>query len=105
MPFISRRLRKPVGIALAGAAFAAAWLVRGGSLWWVSILAVIAALSGWWPAPASSNAVAVTAVSGQAWCGPLVTGPAAAISVRTGNGVVTVPVQAIARVRPVAQCR
>ena len=46
MPFISPRLRKPVGIALAGVAFAAAWLVRGGPLWWVSILAVIAAFIG-----------------------------------------------------------
>ena len=41
MTFISPRLRKPVGITLAGAVFAAAWLVRGGPLWWVSILAVI----------------------------------------------------------------
>jgi hypothetical protein len=44
MTFISPRLRKPVGIALAGAVFAAAWLVRGGPLWWVSILAVIGAV-------------------------------------------------------------
>ena len=43
MTFISPRLRKPAGIALAGVLFAAAWLVRGGPLWWVSILAVIAA--------------------------------------------------------------
>jgi membrane protein implicated in regulation of membrane protease activity len=43
MSFISPRLRKPVGIAVAGAVFAAAWLVRGGPLWWVSILAVILA--------------------------------------------------------------
>ena len=43
MPFIPPRLRKPAGIALAGAVFAAAWLVRDGSLWWVAILAVIAA--------------------------------------------------------------
>jgi hypothetical protein len=40
---IPPRLRKPAGIALAGVVFAAAWLVRGGSLWWVSILAVILA--------------------------------------------------------------
>jgi len=40
--FISPRLRKPVLTALAGAAFAAAWLVRGGPLWWVAILSVIA---------------------------------------------------------------
>jgi hypothetical protein len=43
MTFIPPRLRKPAGIALAGAVFAAAWLVRSGPLWWVSILAVILA--------------------------------------------------------------
>jgi len=69
------------------------------------ILAVIAALSGWWPASGSSTAaVAVTSTNGQAWCGPLVTGPAGAISVRTANGVITVPAQAIAQVRQVAGC-
>ena len=68
------------------------------------ILAVIAALSGWWPSPASNPAVAVTGTTGQAWCGPLVSGPADAISVRTAHGVITVPAQAIAQVRPVAQC-
>jgi hypothetical protein len=42
-PFMSPRLRKPAASALAGAVFAAAWLVRGGPLWWASILAVILA--------------------------------------------------------------
>ena len=70
------------------------------------ILAVIAALSGWWPASSSSTAaVAVTSTNGQAWCGPLATGPAGAISVRTGNGVIIVPVAAVAQIRPVAQCQ
>ncbi len=41
--FIPPRLRKPAGALLAGAVFAVAWLVRGGPLWWVSILAVIVA--------------------------------------------------------------
>ena len=41
--FIAPRLRKPAGIALAGVVFGAAWLVRGGPLWWVSVLAVLAA--------------------------------------------------------------
>jgi hypothetical protein len=68
------------------------------------ILAVIAALSGWWSAKASTAAVAVTGTNGQAWCGPLVSGPAGAISVRTANGVITVPAQGVAQVRPVAQC-
>ena len=41
MTFVPPRLRKPAGAALAGLLFAAAWLVRGGPLWWVSINAVI----------------------------------------------------------------
>ena len=40
--FIRPRLRKPAVTALAGLLFAAAWLVRGGPLWWVSIMALIA---------------------------------------------------------------
>jgi len=68
------------------------------------LLAVIAALSGWWPSHASNPAVAVTGTTGQAWCGPLVSGPADAISVRTVNGIITVPAQAIAQVSPVGQC-
>ena len=39
MAFIPPRLRKPAGIAVAGVLFGAAWLVRGGPLWWISILA------------------------------------------------------------------
>ncbi len=75
------------------------------------ILAVIAALSGWWPSAASSAAtssaagtVAVTGASGQAWCGPLVSGPAGAVSVQTAGGIVTVPAQDIARVSPAERC-
>ena len=41
MTFVPPRLRKPAMYALAGVLFAAAWLVRGGPLWWVSIVAVI----------------------------------------------------------------
>jgi hypothetical protein len=91
--------------ALPSAGQAAARLRDGIRLTIVAvILAVIAALPGWWPASTSSAAVAVTGTSGQAWCGPLVNGPAGAISVRTGNGVISVPAQAIAQVRPVTQC-
>ena len=42
MTFIHPRLRKPAGNALAGLLFAAAWLVHGGPLWWVSIMTLIA---------------------------------------------------------------
>jgi hypothetical protein len=41
MTFIPPRLRKPAMYTLAGVVFAAAWLVRGGPLWWVSIMAVL----------------------------------------------------------------
>ena len=110
--FTVGRVAYPVGdvtdgaSAVPGAAGAAARLRTGIRLTIVAlILAVIAALSGWWPAASTTVAVAVTATtSGQAWCGPLVSGPAGAISVRTTSGVVTVPAQAIAQVRPVAQC-
>jgi hypothetical protein len=40
MRFIRPRLRKPAGIALAGTAYAAAWLARGGSGWVPAITAV-----------------------------------------------------------------
>src|ERR1700753_1884439 len=40
---IPPRLRKPALMVLSGVLFAVAWLVRGGSLWWVSIPALIVA--------------------------------------------------------------
>ena len=51
MRFIRPRLRKPVGIALAGTAYAAAWLVHGGNGWQWAIVAevgVIALTIGWY---------------------------------------------------------
>jgi fatty acid desaturase len=45
MTFIPPRLRKPAWTALAGLLFAGAWLVHGGHLWWVSIMAVIATVA------------------------------------------------------------
>ena len=51
MNFIRPRLRKPVGIALAGTLWAAAWVVHGGNGWqWaiVAELGVIALAIGWY---------------------------------------------------------
>ena len=36
--FLRPRLWRPAGIAVAGTAFAAAWLVRGGSSWFLAIV-------------------------------------------------------------------
>jgi hypothetical protein len=41
--FISPRLRNPAVSAMAGVLFAAAWLMRGGPLWWVAIMSVVVA--------------------------------------------------------------
>ena len=106
--FTVGRVAYPVGDALHGDRAVAAGTARiraGIRLTIIAlILAVIAALSGWWPSPASNPAVAVTGTTGQAWCGPLVSGPADAISVRTASGIITVPAQAIAQVSPVGRC-
>jgi hypothetical protein len=45
MRFIRPRLRKPVGIALAGTAYAAAWLVHGGSGWLWAIVAELSVIA------------------------------------------------------------
>ena len=44
MAFIRPRLRKPLGIALAGTVFAAAWALRGGHSWQLSIAMVVTVL-------------------------------------------------------------
>jgi hypothetical protein len=114
--FAVGRVAYPIGETAADAgappspAQAAAGLRSGIRLTIIAlILAVISALSGWWPASgasaSASPAVAVTATSGQAWCGPLVNGPAGAITVRTAKGIVTIPAQVISQVRSVGQCR
>jgi len=40
--FIQPRLRRPLLLALTGAIFAVAWVVRGGPTWWISIMVVVA---------------------------------------------------------------
>jgi len=44
--FIRPRLRKPLGIALAGTVFAAAWALRGGNAWWLSVAVEVTVLVG-----------------------------------------------------------
>lgn len=72
------------------------------------ILAVIAALSGWWPQTSGGTAgtasVTVSDGNGRSWCGSLVAGPAGAVSITTSSGSVAVPLQDVAVVRPVTGC-
>ena len=44
MTFIRPRLRKPLSIALAGTVFAAAWALRGGHAWQLSIVMEVTVL-------------------------------------------------------------
>ena len=44
--FIGPRLRKPLGIALAGTVSAAAWALRGGDAWQLSVAAEVTVLVG-----------------------------------------------------------
>jgi hypothetical protein len=44
MRFIRPRLRKPVGIALGGTLYAAAWVVHGGNAWQLSIVMEVTVL-------------------------------------------------------------
>ena len=46
MAFIRPRLRKPLGIALAGTVFAAAWALRGGHAWQLSLAMGVTVLVG-----------------------------------------------------------
>jgi hypothetical protein len=39
--FVPPRLRKPLGYALVGAVYAAAWALRGGDGWWWSITIIV----------------------------------------------------------------
>jgi hypothetical protein len=45
LTFIRPRLRKPVGIAIAGTLLAAAWAVRGGPTWFLSIVIEVTVLA------------------------------------------------------------
>ena len=44
MTFIHPRLRRPLGVALAGTVFAAAWALRGGDAWQLSVAAEVTVL-------------------------------------------------------------
>ena len=46
MAFIPPRLRKPLGIALAGTVFAAAWALRGDHAWQLSVAMEVTVLVG-----------------------------------------------------------
>jgi len=46
MSFIRPRLRKPAWTVLAGAVFAAAWVIRGGPNWWLFVTLVAVATAG-----------------------------------------------------------
>ena len=72
------------------------------------VIIVVAALSGWWPrtgGPGGASAtVTVSDQNGRTWCGRLVDGDTGVVAVDTSQGLIGVPVQTVADVRPVAGC-
>ena len=75
------------------------------------VVIVIAALSGWWPrsgaggAGGAATTVTISDRTGRTWCGQLVVGDAGVVSVDTSQGVIAVPVETVADVRPVTSCQ
>jgi hypothetical protein len=69
-------------------------------------LIVIAALSGWWPKTGTTNtsSVGLTDGNGQTWCGAMVSGPDGTVSIRTTEGIVSIPARTIVQLRPVTSC-
>ena len=84
MAFIRPRLRKPLGIALAGTVFAAAWALRGGDAWQLSVAMVVTVLAARspptcgpgkttttvrWPVPAPTSGRRCSACGRGPWAG------------------------------------
>jgi hypothetical protein len=71
------------------------------------LIAVLATLSGWWPAqttPTAPSAVELTSTAGQAWCGTLATAPPNTIRIHSSYGIVTLPAREVLQFRVVAHC-
>lgn len=103
-PFEAAGLSSPAALARASARLRAGIRLTVLAL----VLVVIAALSGWWPrtgAPGGASAtVTVSDRDGRTWCGRLVRGDTGIVAVDTSRGLIGVPVEAVADVRPVASC-
>ena len=82
--FIRPRLRKPLGIALAGTVFAAAWALRGGDAWQLSVAmegtVLVSAITTYvragedndearWPVPAPTSGRRCSACGRGPWAG------------------------------------
>lgn len=83
-------------------------LRRGISLTFVAVVVLaVAATSSWWPEPSAGgtggSAVEVTTQQGSA-CGDLRAGTDGALTLETAEGAVSVPVDQVVSVRPVASC-
>ena len=84
MALIRPRLRKPLGIALAGTVFAAAWALRGGGAWQLSVAMEVTVLASAvttyvragkttttvrWPVPAPTSGRRCSACGRGPWAG------------------------------------
>lgn len=67
-------------------------------------LIVVATLAAWWPQTDESGLVEALDASGASVCGELVAGSGGALALDTADGRVTVPLEAVAELRPVTDC-
>ena len=67
MAFIRPRLRKPLGIALAGTVFTAAWALRAGHAWQLSLAMEVTRAR--WPVPAPTSGKNCSACGRGPWAG------------------------------------
>jgi hypothetical protein len=80
-------------------------LVTGIRMTYVAMALVVAAtLSGWAPAPPEEGAVVVGDAAGQTWCGELLPAPVGEARVLTPDGPVSVSLDRVVLLHPVADC-
>lgn len=80
-------------------------LTTGIRLTYVALALVVAAtLSAWLPASPAGGSVVLADATGQTWCGDLVDSPPGEARLVTTDGTVTIPLDRVVLLRPVAAC-
>lgn len=81
-------------------------LRRGVALTYLAVVVlVLATLSAWVPRPDdAAGTIELSDAAGRTWCGDLAEAPTGTVRLDTVDGTVTVPLDAVAELRPVSGC-